>query len=990
MATFYRKRWFFIRLITVFLIFLVAFPVSTALISTPQVRASDWAGWDAINTIYYNPAQEDAYNPYLATAAGELETYLEQMSGKPWNIVTGAPPASPAIYLSVDAAAPSLAGMGEEAFHLASDANGIRITGHTALAVRHGAYDVLDRLGVRWFFKNTAWTIVPQGLADLGALNAIEEPDFFWRGIRLYPYEGQAETQAWQRHNRNGGAAYYYSGHSYEYILNEAGYIHDETTYNAHPAWFLPTGGYDSWPWQLNPANADVIQMAKDFADACLSIEPETPQWCYGDKLPVGMVSITPNDGGGWNPPYDDNQDITDLVFGLSNAVAASISLAYPGKYIATPSYAAYSNIPSIALEPNILVHVATDYNYSDYTIPQRLAGIAAQGAVPGIRDYVDIWQWNYDAPGTDLQVLQRIPMWGALGAKSYEGEMGENWGGQGHIFYALSKLLWDSSLDLDAILADFYTKAFGPAAATMQSFYENRGTDNATLAESFRLLKQAEIEATGDNAIQARIRQLECYTYFVWKFNNIGITNLSNADLEDFYTFLTKIRDWYLVTYTKDQANIATELGNRGYSAGQITALQDFDTPTDGEVAAWMAEAMVEWGEYEYVPSTIVNPLDLNLVALDDNSTEQTAPTTWNLSILVPSDGNETVTVNVKGESGTVLWCDASGMCIDYYQWTNPIEDWYSVNFQAYMAGTYVVAVPITYQGVSSGVQVDVPDRPAAMVASLGATIMPSIAGAIHYTDYATTSGTYTGYFYVPEGTENFTFYYSGYIQYKPSGSLTDPNNNVTNFTYTGEGGGFEGGGDQSLVIDSPTPGLWKLKITIPAYMSYFGFDGIPPLVWHDPEYLAVEATGPAAPPVLNTIGDKIVGTGQLLQFTVSATDTNGDHLTYSASNLPPWATFNPATRTFSGTPDQPGSYTNVHFEVSDGSLTDSENITISVITYQPDVNSDGVVNILDIIDIVQHWGETGANGWITEDVNNDGIINILDISVVGQNWTG
>ena len=56
---------------------------------------------------------------------------------------------------------------------------------------------------------------------------------------------------------------------------------------------------------------------------------------------------------------------------------------------------------------------------------------------------------------------------------------------------------------------------------------------------------------------------------------------------------------------------------------------------------------------------------------------------------------------------------------------------------------------------------------------------------------------------------------------------------------------------------------------------------------------------------------------------------------LIYSASNLPPGASFDPQTRTFSWTPgyDQAGIYPNVHFEVSDGEFTDSEDITITVI---------------------------------------------------------
>ena len=87
-------------------------------------------------------------------------------------------------------------------------------------------------------------------------------------------------------------------------------------------------------------------------------------------------------------------------------------------------------------------------------------------------------------------------------------------------------------------------------------------------------------------------------------------------------------------------------------------------------------------------------------------------------------------------------------------------------------------------------------------------------------------------------------------------------------------------------------------------------------------------------SPPVLSKIGDKKIFEGQALTFTLSATDNDAGTLTYSASNLPIGATFDPATRTFSWTPDftRSGIYQNVHFEVSDGTLTDFENITITV----------------------------------------------------------
>src|SRR5208337_1533246 len=72
---------------------------------------------------------------------------------------------------------------------------------------------------------------------------------------------------------------------------------------------------------------------------------------------------------------------------------------------------------------------------------------------------------------------------------------------------------------------------------------------------------------------------------------------------------------------------------------------------------------------------------------------------------------------------------------------------------------------------------------------------------------------------------------------------------------------------------------------------------------------------------PVLDPIGDKSVDENSQLQFTVVATDPDGDALTYSASNLPAGASFDPDTHTFTWTPNygQAGNYTDVEFTVTD-----------------------------------------------------------------------
>jgi hypothetical protein len=88
--------------------------------------------------------------------------------------------------------------------------------------------------------------------------------------------------------------------------------------------------------------------------------------------------------------------------------------------------------------------------------------------------------------------------------------------------------------------------------------------------------------------------------------------------------------------------------------------------------------------------------------------------------------------------------------------------------------------------------------------------------------------------------------------------------------------------------------------------------------------------------PPVLDPIGAKSVNEGELIEFTITATDPDGNDLTYAAGGLPAGASFDPATQTFTWTPDygEAGNYP-VTFTVTDDAtppLSDSEEVTITV----------------------------------------------------------
>ena len=100
------------------------------------------------------------------------------------------------------------------------------------------------------------------------------------------------------------------------------------------------------------------------------------------------------------------------------------------------------------------------------------------------------------------------------------------------------------------------------------------------------------------------------------------------------------------------------------------------------------------------------------------------------------------------------------------------------------------------------------------------------------------------------------------------------------------------------------------------------------------DSEDITITARSTNRPPVLDSIGNKEVDEGELLTFVVGGSDPDDDPLAYTASNLPDGAAFDSDTRTFSWTPTfaQTGNYPGVRFEVSDGELSDFEEINISV----------------------------------------------------------
>jgi hypothetical protein len=158
--------------------------------------------------------------------------------------------------------------------------------------------------------------------------------------------------------------------------------------------------------------------------------------------------------------------------------------------------------------------------------------------------------------------------------------------------------------------------------------------------------------------------------------------------------------------------------------------------------------------------------------------------------------------------------------------------------------------------------------------------------------------------------------------------------------------------------------------------------------------------AADPNEAPFISGTPPASVVAGQNYSFTPSASDPDGDTLTFSISGKPAWANFNTSTGRLSGTPTEAdvGQYGNVRITVSDGQLSDSlpafavevvsagtRSVTVS---WTPPTQREGGTQLNGIGGYKIHWGPAADQLGNVENVANGGISSYVLEGLTQGTW--
>jgi hypothetical protein len=415
-------------------------------------------------------------------AAAELQKYLRKISGATLPILKALPGDGQAtVRIGVYGAAPVSEWRGErppaDGYAIRTEGNSLWIVGGDARGALYGVYDFLESLGVRWFMPgDMGEDVIERATISVGHLEKRGAPSF--DAVSGLIWAGGPGAYEWERRVRASvGPPGAFFGHNWANIIPPT-----PANKAAHPEWFALHDGKRID--QLCSTDPDVIRITVEKARE------------FFDKNPDALTfSISPNDGEEFcecdrcralDRHYGvTDGTLTDRFVHYANQVLAELAKTHPTKQVGVLAYVQHTRPPvSARPHPNfatIICHTPWEFCHVhslddpacalNRRFMEYVEGWAKVCRHVGVYDYYG--HFHAFTPWPIIHDIRRdIPLLQRIGVERFMSETQQHWANQGLNFYVAAKLLWNPKQDVDALLAEYYDRFYGKAAAPMRLYW--------------------------------------------------------------------------------------------------------------------------------------------------------------------------------------------------------------------------------------------------------------------------------------------------------------------------------------------------------------------------------------------------------------------------------------------------------------------------------------------------------------------------------------
>lgn len=428
--------------------------------------------------------QTDAYDQEqmrirVRESVNDLALYLGKMSGPKIEVLT-AEPTDGRRPIYVGAAAEKVFGKvkahdaAEQGFRLVVTSEAVGLYGESPLATSYAVYELLERLGCRWYLPSTVGECIPERKTiDLAATDESIVPATLYRALALMNVD-----DAFSRRVRLGGFALK-AQHALETYL-------PAENLTTHPDWYVKRDGKPH-PRRVCWGTPEVADAIADGIIARL------------DARYVPSISLSPNDGLGFCDcekcraldtgdidPSCGLVSLTDRYLHFVNRVAERVTKKYPDVLFGFLVYGPISR-PPLREKPhaNLIPQIAPITYCRAHTMAQTDLCPSRQLIRPILEAWgktcgrVSYYNYMFHLAETSVpypmiqQMSDELPLIYANRVLFWQPETMANWDSvqPGQILGL--RMSWNPKQNPGEILSEFYTRYYGAAAQPMRQYWE-------------------------------------------------------------------------------------------------------------------------------------------------------------------------------------------------------------------------------------------------------------------------------------------------------------------------------------------------------------------------------------------------------------------------------------------------------------------------------------------------------------------------------------